>query len=118
MHALGINLASSLLNAHGAWAACLPYAALVLIAIGLQYVQTRQVNRRTPPGSSAAQLQSLQRYLPLIYAVLYVRFPAGLNIYFVVSAVCRIAIQELALRPRSLRSPVPRRTRLAGDGET
>ena len=118
MHAFGVNLASSLLNAHGAWAAYLPYAALVLIAIGLQYVQTRQVNRRTPPGSSPPQVQSLQRYLPLVYAVIYLRFPAGLNIYFVVSAVCRIAIQELALRPRSLRLPLPRRPRLAGDGET
>jgi len=120
MHALGINLASSLLGAHGSWPAYLPYAALVLIAIGLQYVQTRQVNSRTPPGSGTPQAQALrlQRYLPLVYAAVYLRFPAGVNIYFVVSTVCRIAIQELALRPGSLRSSPGRRPRLAGEGET
>jgi YidC/Oxa1 family membrane protein insertase len=120
MHALGINLASSLFSAHGSWPAYLPYAALVLIAIGLQYVQTRQANSRTPPGSGTPQAQAvrLQRYLPLIYAVVYVRFPAGMNIYFVISTLCRIVIQDLALRPGRLRPWPARRPRLAGEGET
>jgi YidC/Oxa1 family membrane protein insertase len=119
MHAVGINLASSLLGAHGSWVAYLPYAALVLIAIGLQYVQTRRVNSRTPQGSGTPQAQAqVLRYLPLVYAAVYLRFPAGVNIYFVASTVCRIAIQELALRPGSLRPSPGRRPRLAGEGET
>jgi len=119
MHAVGINLASSLLGAHGSWVAYLPYAALVLIAIGLQYVQTRRVNSRTPQGSGTPQAQAqVLRYLPLVYAAVYLRFPAGVNIYFVASTVCRIAIQEVALRPGSLRPSPGRRPRLAGEGET
>jgi YidC/Oxa1 family membrane protein insertase len=118
MHAFGINLAASLFIAHGSWLAYLPYVALVLVAIGMQYLQTRQVNRRASKGASAPQLLALQRYLPFVFAVIYVRFPAGVNIYFVVSAACRIAIQEVALRPRVLRHPSAGDRRLAGGTET
>ncbi len=119
MHALGINLASSLFGAHGSWAAHLPYAALVLVAVGLQYLQTWQVNRRTPPGPGPGPgpTPSLQRYLPLVYALVYLRLPAGLNVYFAVSTMCRIVTQELALRPGSLPVSIWRRPRVAGDGK-
>ena len=36
----------------------------------------------------------MQRYMPLIFAVIYIRISAGVNIYFVVSSLCRIGIQE------------------------
>ena len=117
MHALGMNLVSSLFGAHGSWPAYLPYAALVLVAIGLQYAQTWQVNRRTPPGSGPARTPALQRFIPLVYAVIYLRLPAAVNVYFVASTICRIAIQELAPRPGSLRAFTLRRPRFAG-GQT
>jgi YidC/Oxa1 family membrane protein insertase len=118
MHAFGINLAASLFSAHASWMAYVPYAALVLVAIGMQYLQTRQGNRQGPTRTSDPQLLALQRYIPFVFAVIYVRFPAGVNIYFVVSAACRIAIQEVALRPKVLRHPRPGGRRLAGGTET
>jgi hypothetical protein len=39
-------------------------------------------------------MQMMQRYMPLIFAVIYIRISAGVNIYFVVSSLCRIGIQE------------------------
>ncbi len=119
MHAFGINLASSLLSAHGSWVGYLPYAVPVLVAIALQYLQTRQINSRTPTGGGAPTTHALQRAIPFVYAVIYLRFPAGVVIYFVASTACRIAIQEFALRPAALRAlaPPPGRRRLAG-GET
>jgi hypothetical protein len=36
--------------------------------------------------------------MPLIFAVIYIRISAGVNIYFVVSSLCRIGIQEAIFR--------------------
>jgi len=111
MQAFGINLASSLFSPHGSFAGYLPYVVLVLAAIGVGYLQTRQMNRRTA-GTSRPQGPSFQRYLPFIFGVVYLRFPAGLIVYVVVSALCRVGIQTLALRPLGLGaagSGVPRR---------
>jgi YidC/Oxa1 family membrane protein insertase len=102
MNSFGINLVASLFSAHASWLAYLPYVALVLVAIGMQYFQTWQINRRATTGASTPQFLALQRYIPFVFAVIYVRFPGGLNIYFVVSAACRIVIQEVALRPKAL----------------
>jgi YidC/Oxa1 family membrane protein insertase len=101
MRAFGINLASSLFSPHGSFVAYLPYAALVLAAIGVGYLQTRQMNGRTA-STGPSQTPSIQRFLPFVYGIVYLRFPAGLIIYVVVSAVCRIGLQVLALRPVGL----------------
>lgn len=97
LQAFGFNLASSLLGSHGSWLACAPFGVLVLCAAGLQWLQTRRMNRR---GSGASSLQSraLQWVIPLVLAIVYLHFPAGLLIYVVVSTSCRVAIQEIALR--------------------
>lgn len=105
MHAFGINLASSLLSPHGSWAAYLPYAALALVGVAVQWIQTRQINRRTSNSSGAAQVKVLQRLIPLVSVLIYVRFPAGVVVYFVVSTVCRIAIQAFDLGSGSIRLP-------------
>jgi uncharacterized membrane protein YgcG len=65
----------------------------------LQYLQMRQLNSRNPAAAQAnPQMQMMQRYMPLIFAVIYLRISAGVNIYFVVSSLCRIGIQEAIFR--------------------
>jgi hypothetical protein len=55
----------------------------------------RQLNSRNPGAAQAnPQMQMMQRYMPLIFAVIYIRISAGVNVYFVVSSLCRIGIQE------------------------
>jgi len=105
MHAFGLNLASSLLSPHRSWAAYLPYAALAVVGVAMQWIQTRQMNGQAPNHGRNPQATVLQRFVPLISVLVYVRFPAGVVVYFVVSTVCRIAIQGFALRPRSFRIP-------------
>lgn len=98
MKAFGINLASKLLGQHSVVSA-LPYAAMILIAIGLQYFQMRQLNSRNPQfAQSNPQAQMMQRYMPLIFAVIYINIAAGVNVYFIVSSLCRIGIQEAVFR--------------------
>ncbi|MGH9121638.1 MAG: YidC/Oxa1 family membrane protein insertase, partial [Acidimicrobiales bacterium] len=94
INAFGINLADKVLGHHSVVTA-LPYALLILIAIGLQYFQMRQLNSRNPSfGQANPQAQMMQRYMPLIFAVIYINIAAGVNIYFIVSSLCRIGIQE------------------------
>ena len=99
MKAFGLDLAANLFSHHHAWTGAIPYAAIVVVAIALQYLQMRQLNSRNPAAAQAnPQMQMMQRYMPLIFAVIYLRISAGVNIYFVVSSLCRIAIQEAIFR--------------------
>jgi YidC/Oxa1 family membrane protein insertase len=94
MKAFGINLADSLFSPQSSWVGHIPYAALVAVAIVLQYLTMRQMNRRNPAAAQAnPQMQAMQKFMPLIFAVIYIRIAAGVNIYFIVSALCRIGLQ-------------------------
>jgi YidC/Oxa1 family membrane protein insertase len=98
MKAFGLDLGNNLFS-HHSWVAAIPYGAIVAVAIALQYLQMRQLNSRNPGAAQAnPQMQMVQRYMPLIFAVIYIRISAGVNIYFVVSSLCRIAIQEAIFR--------------------
>jgi YidC/Oxa1 family membrane protein insertase len=97
----GINLADKVL--HHSAVGTIPYALLILIAIGLQYFQMRQLNNRNPQfAQSNPQAQMMQRYMPLIFAVIYINIAAGVNIYFIISSLCRIGIQEAIFRSGTL----------------
>jgi YidC/Oxa1 family membrane protein insertase len=99
MPAFGIDLANKLIGHHSSFAVALPYAALILVAIALQYLQMRQLNSRNPALAQAnPQAQMMQRYMPLIFAVIYINISAGVNVYFIVSSLCRIGLQELVFR--------------------
>ncbi|HVC72042.1 MAG TPA: YidC/Oxa1 family membrane protein insertase [Acidimicrobiales bacterium] len=107
INAFGINLADKVLGHHSVVSA-LPYALLILIAIGLQYLQMRQLNNRNPQfAKSNPQAQMMQRYMPLIFAVIYVNIAAGVNVYFIVSSMCRIGIQEAIFRSGTLDRAAP-----------
>jgi YidC/Oxa1 family membrane protein insertase len=110
MKAFGLDLGNNLFSHHSSWLGAIPYGAIVAIAIGLQYLQMRQLNSRNP-GAAAAnpQMQMMQRYMPLIFAVIYIRISAGVNIYFVVSSLCRIGIQEAIFRSGVLNKTPTRR---------
>lgn len=105
MPAFGIDLASKVLS-HHSFVDALPYAALILVAIGLQYLQMRQLNSRNPQMAQAnPQAQMMQRYMPILFAIIYINIAAGVNIYFIVSSLCRIGIQEAVFRSGTLDKP-------------
>src|SRR5271165_2620982 len=95
MYALGINLADSVRTHQSSWVHVIPYALLVLVAVGLQYVSIWQVTTRNPAATAAnPQMQSMQKFMPLIFLVLYIALPAGVGVYFIVSSMFRVAQQE------------------------
>jgi YidC/Oxa1 family membrane protein insertase len=97
--AFGINLANSV-KTHGlSWPAKSPYIVMILIAIALQYFQMKQLSGRNPAAAQAnPQMQQMQKVMPLIFAVIYIAIPAGVNVYFIVSSLFRISQQEFMYR--------------------
>ncbi|MGH9170634.1 MAG: membrane protein insertase YidC [Acidimicrobiales bacterium] len=93
---LGFNLTGSLHSHPGAsgWGVA-PYVIVLLVAVGLQYLSIWQITARNS-GSGAAinpQMQTVQKFMPLMFLVFYYAFPAGVGIYFIVSSGFRIGQQ-------------------------
>ncbi|MDA8196296.1 MAG: YidC/Oxa1 family membrane protein insertase [Actinomycetota bacterium] len=98
MHALGIDLGTAATHVKG-FANALPYYVVVLLAIGLVFLSTYQIYSKNPQAASAnPQQAAIMKYTPLIYGVIYIGIPAGVNLYFVVSSLFRIAQQEFMWR--------------------
>jgi YidC/Oxa1 family membrane protein insertase len=98
MNAFGINLAKSATSVTGGFVHALPYWAIVIVAIGLQYVQMRRLTARNPQASMNSQAQAIQRFTPLIFGFIYIFFQAAVNIYMLVSSLVRLLQQELMYR--------------------
>ena len=97
----GMDLSSLPLGHHGANQAILtiPYLVLIGAAMFLQYYQMKQMNSRNPQAAAAnPQMQTMQKFFPIIFGVIYLRVPAGATIYMVVSSAMRIGTQEVMFR--------------------
>lgn len=102
IHSLGLNLAAKPLTHHSHWYEYIPYFALLLVAVGLQYFQMAQMTRRNKRNNTAPQvpqqMQTMQRVMPLIFAYIYFLVPAGVVIYMIVSSGIRVLTQDLIFR--------------------
>jgi YidC/Oxa1 family membrane protein insertase len=97
--AFGLNLADSVRTPGLAWGPRVPFIALILVALALQYFQMKQANDRNLAGVAANhQMRRIQNLLPLILVVIYVSLPAGVIVYFIVSSLFRIALQAVMYR--------------------
>jgi YidC/Oxa1 family membrane protein insertase len=105
MHSLGINLAVAATSFKGSFLGALPYYFMVLLAVGLQFLQTWQITAKNPTAAKAnPQALMIQRFTPVIFGVIYIGIPSGVNLYFVVSGLFRVIQQEIMWR----RDPVLR----------
>jgi membrane protein insertase Oxa1/YidC/SpoIIIJ len=77
----------------------IPYLVLIAAAMFLQYYQMRQMNNRNPQAAAAnPQMQTMQRFFPIIFGLIYLKVPAGATIYMVVSSAMRIGTQEVMFK--------------------
>ena len=77
----------------------IPYLVLIAAAMFLQFYQMRQMNSRNPQAAAAnPQMQTMQKFFPIIFGLIYLRVPAGATIYMVVSSAMRIGTQEVMFR--------------------
>lgn len=98
MVSFGIDLSKSATDAHGTFWAALPFYALILIMVGLQYFQQWQVTSRAPAADSpqAQQMRMIQKFFPPIFGIFSINFPAGVVLYWVISSIFRV-IQQWAM---------------------
>jgi YidC/Oxa1 family membrane protein insertase len=97
----GMDLSSYPFSHHGASQALLtiPYLVLIAAAMFLQYYQMKQMNSRNPQAAAAnPQMQTMQKFFPIIFGFIYLRVPAGATIYMVVSSAMRIGTQEVMFK--------------------
>jgi YidC/Oxa1 family membrane protein insertase len=98
MMSFGIDLALKPFSHHSSWFAAIPFFALVGIAVVLQYVQMSRMNKRNSANQTNSQMQTLQKFMPIIFAYIYFLIPAAVLIYMVVSSIIRIVTQEAIFR--------------------
>lgn len=97
LNAFGLDLGKSALSSHSSVATAIPFFVLLLIMMGTQYVQTMQMMSRNPAAQQNSQM-AFMKYLPLLFGLICIRFPAGVVLYYAMSNLCRIVQQELMYR--------------------
>jgi YidC/Oxa1 family membrane protein insertase len=96
----GVNLAKSALNHHASFSHAIIFWLIVAISVAFGYLQMAQMNRRNSSAMQQLnpQMQSMNKFMPIMFGILYVFLGAILNVYFIVSSVYRIGLQELTFR--------------------
>src|SRR4051812_4329694 len=95
MKVLGIDLAQTVGKASKlGFATALPFYVLLALTTATQYYQQRQISNRNPQAAAAnPQMAMMQKVFPLVFLVIYIRIPAAVVLYFLVSNLLRIGQQ-------------------------
>jgi YidC/Oxa1 family membrane protein insertase len=99
MNTFGMNLALKPFSSHPSVLAAIPFFVVIVVAVGLQYFQMSQINRRNPNKSQmSSQMLMFQRITPVLFAYIYFIVPAAAAIYMIFSSIIRILTQDLVFR--------------------
>jgi len=100
LNSFGMDFSKKLLpfSSHSSIWAAIPYLLLVLASIALQYLQMSRLSKRNPAASANPQAAMLQKYMPIVFGLIYLNIPAAVNVYFIVSSAIRIGTQEVLFR--------------------
>lgn len=90
MKSFGVDLAKSASEGHASFGKALPFFVIVALVVATQYFQTRQTMARNTKAASQQQ-QILLKVMPAFFGLISLNIPAGVNVYFLVSALFRIA---------------------------
>jgi YidC/Oxa1 family membrane protein insertase len=101
LESFGVDLAAAAKDHHASFAAALPFFALILIMVGLQYWQQHQVTSRSIASADtpqAQQMKMIQKFFPPLFGIFSIWFPAGVVLYSAVSSIFRIGQQSAMYR--------------------
>lgn len=109
MFAFHMNLALKPLSPHGSFLSAVPFYVIIVVAVGLQYFQMSQINRRNQNANQLSnQMQMFQRITPLLFAYIYFLVPAAAAVYMIFSSIIRIITQDLVFRFDRPKAPAPK----------
>lgn len=100
MDSWGIDLSQSAMKALSEGIVhALPYLIMVLVVVGLTYIQQVQLQSRTPKGAEVnATQQMTMKIMPVVMGVIYIIIPACVVVYFLASSLFRIGQQAMVTR--------------------
>ena len=100
VRSFGMDLSLKPFSTHSSLAAAIPFFVFVAVAVGLQYFQMAQINNRNRKTGQAipSQQQAIQRFMPILFAYIYLIIPAAVVLYMIISTVIRIITQDLMFR--------------------
>jgi YidC/Oxa1 family membrane protein insertase len=78
--------------------AVVPYALVLILMVASGIYMQRQTMRNTPAGAQSGQQQAILKYMPLLFGVFGVNFPAGLLVYWLASNAFQVGQQTVMLR--------------------
>ncbi len=116
MYVWHMNIALKAISPHGSVLDAIPFYVLIAVAVGVQFFQMSQLNRRNPNKSQmSSQMLMFQRFTPILFAYIYFIVPAAAVIYMVFSSLIRILTQDLIFRydkpkppgERAIQAPAP-----------
>ncbi|MFA5890611.1 MAG: YidC/Oxa1 family membrane protein insertase [Actinomycetota bacterium] len=84
-------------DAKGGQTQAIPYYLLVLLIVGTQYYQSKQMAARAT-GQMAQQQQMMTRIFPVFFGFISLSFPTGANLYFLAQNVWTIGQQHILLK--------------------
>ncbi|MHB1711098.1 MAG: YidC/Oxa1 family membrane protein insertase [Acidimicrobiales bacterium] len=106
LNAFGMDFAQTLFTHRSSLINGAPFLLLVAASVGLQYLQMSRLNARNPKANQAnPQAAMLQKYMPLIFGLIYLNIAAIINVYFVFSSGIRILTQEILFRKGIVAGP-------------
>ncbi len=116
MISFGMNLALKPFSPHSSWIAAIPYFLFAAIAVALQYFQMWQMNNRNRKTGQVvpSQQQAIQRFMPILFAYIYIIIPAAVVLYMIVSTAIRILTQDVMFRMGVSNPTVQKERRLPG----
>jgi YidC/Oxa1 family membrane protein insertase len=96
--AFGMDLSKGALNHHNGIAAAAPFWIALLVMAGTSYLQSAMMMSRNQAQAQANPQMRMMKYVAPLFALICIKFPAGVIVYYATSNICRILQQDAMYR--------------------
>jgi YidC/Oxa1 family membrane protein insertase len=96
--AFGMDLSKGALSPHNGIAAAAPFWIALLVMAATSYMQSAMMMSRNQAQANANPQMKMMKYLAPMFALISIRFPAGVIVYYATSNICRIIQQDAMYR--------------------
>jgi YidC/Oxa1 family membrane protein insertase len=98
LEAFGMDLSKGALSPHGSVLSAAPYWITLVVMGFTSYMQSAMMMNRNQTAANANPQMKMMKYLAPLFAVVSIRFPAGVVVYYATSNICRILQQDAMYR--------------------
>ena len=96
--AFGMDLSKSALSHHNGVLAAAPFWIALLVMAGTSYMQSAMMMSRNQAAAAANPQMRMMKFLAPLFALICIKFPAGVVVYYATSNLCRILQQDAMYR--------------------